>query len=1371
MKLTSRILFVLAIALSLGIVTMVARRDKMTPREWLAEVEERALEGSSDREQTIASLDKLLDRAIDVGDVELATSVQLRRGRTLMELGAFDRAREDMTAVAAARPGDVAVENDLADLEARSGDYRAAQERVSKLIQRDPSNVSAYVQLGTLHRIDAERTVARSLELLNRTLVPESSARARIILENSTALLPGDPRRVALADELRQLLAGSSGTVLEDAINAADQACQSQDSAREAFTRSLEHGADPEAVAGLIGLYQRAGKTGLGVDLGTATVRMPALRSHPSFGRALLAGLVKLGRLRYAADIAEGWVIGPLELPADFCAECCRVLRVAKRWPSLQIGAHKLYNVGTADQVQSTLLYIGIALIEQGHMRDGRQNLYLYCAGETPDPFPQARAIAWQYIARASKELQEPIAERTALQGLVDLEPALDPEAWLRLAELQFASPHGGYREPEVRWARGMSLLPERTDELLKQWNDIGVLELRSIGIDLAAVRSDVLQHRPHAPSADASPYELYRLALLHADAGQMIRASVHVRALLANVPGFVPGLDLGIRVADAMGKPKERMAYVLDRVKRAGRSSAIDKILRELPLGELSKPDLLALMRADPDRSGRLALAESLAREGQAEEALALIEPLGAEVLGDEGQLLIGRLHLNRHEPALALAVLAPLAPRIYSVPEGLESLVRASVGAGDRERMLQLGQELAPLVTDERGARVARPRGEFTFTRQRAVWVADQFLAFGNGEAAQPILEALDQSPHLRGGDVNLRLAGAAIARDDVEATRIALERAQAFDTRGAADFLNLLFAAYEERTDDLRHLAGVASASGFSQSPLMTAQLLLLEERGEEAVSQLKAGLERNFTDDPWWNLTAYAASRVHSTEEPFTFSPFLGRSAENAAANLFGTNGATLDPRIALVWISATRVRIAAPFVRAWLDGRAHTAGGSNLWLEWMRATLDAQGETTGSALAILRRMRARVADFGPAWNLEEAILSSTVRSAEEKRSARTRRVAALGSFAGTPRERLLDDADEKAAAGLFEGALAAAEEAIALDPTSVLASISAASIQRQMGRRVPALTTLRTLLAARAKAGGQVASNVVGRSGNDLVTEYLLTIDAAGELEGGVVTPQRTATLLEELAKYLPDDPRVVLALAELDLGQDERNPTLGVAKAYARLGQFRAAHRRVSIEALGRGSVRGWAGFYAKLDPSRAREFVENELELAPTVLSAWIELAHALEAEGDMDGALEQLRLAARLSPQGSIQREILRVRAEGEIPYEEIDAAVAEIVAAEGLPAPDAALSLLQARCFMNQGPRLLERVGQLLQRTDPATLSPALATEHSLLMSTALVMRGRPMDKSAARPILAELKQTELDPYWLAFVEALDGLASAP
>src|SRR5204863_9323865 len=138
----------------------------------------------------------------------------------------------------------------------------------------------------------------------------------------------------------------------------------------------------------------------------------------------------------------------------------------------------------------------------------------------------------------------------------------------------------------------------------------------------------------------------------------------------------------------------------------------------------------------------------------------------------------------------------------------------------------------------------------------------------------------------------------------------------------------------------------------------------------------------------------------------------------------------------------------------------------------------------------------------------------------------------------------------------------------------------------------------------------------VASNAKGSFGNDLVAEFLAVLEGGRTFDPNSVTPLRSATILDQLRNSLPHDPRIVLAEAELELEKDPRNPTLGVARAYARLDRFREAHKRISIESLGAGAIHGCANFYAKLDPARPRIFGEEELALAPTVLAARILLA-----------------------------------------------------------------------------------------------------------------------------------------------------------
>ena len=77
------------------------------------------------------------------------------------------------------------------------------------------------------------------------------------------------------------------------------------EAARAAWTDSLAHGVEPEAIAGLVDLFERAGQTARAVDIATATVRSATMRSDPEFARKLMHALAELGRWRYASEITD----------------------------------------------------------------------------------------------------------------------------------------------------------------------------------------------------------------------------------------------------------------------------------------------------------------------------------------------------------------------------------------------------------------------------------------------------------------------------------------------------------------------------------------------------------------------------------------------------------------------------------------------------------------------------------------------------------------------------------------------------------------------------------------------------------------------------------------------------------------------------------------------------------------------------------------------------------------------------------------------------------------------------------------------------------------------------------------------------------
>src|SRR4051812_7139630 len=205
MKWTTWILSLCSLGLLLAVGLMVFRQARQTPREEFRRVQQRMAHGGFDREQTIANLNEALVNAEDARDVDLSNEIRLARGKLLMQVGAFERARNDLTVVWEARGGDQTVERLLVDLEQRAGDYRAALLRVGHLIEADASQAADWRTKGDLHRAAADKSLEQRKQAMSKVLIPDSAAKANALLDRAAALDPSDPRRVAIGRDLHDL--------------------------------------------------------------------------------------------------------------------------------------------------------------------------------------------------------------------------------------------------------------------------------------------------------------------------------------------------------------------------------------------------------------------------------------------------------------------------------------------------------------------------------------------------------------------------------------------------------------------------------------------------------------------------------------------------------------------------------------------------------------------------------------------------------------------------------------------------------------------------------------------------------------------------------------------------------------------------------------------------------------------------------------------------------------------------------------------------------------------------------------------------------------------------------------------------------------
>jgi two-component system NtrC family response regulator len=83
-------------ALAAAVAAMATREIARSPEEELRGIEERLERGRIDREEALYDLDRLVDHTLESGDPRFVAKLRLSRGRLLMDIAAWDRAREDL---------------------------------------------------------------------------------------------------------------------------------------------------------------------------------------------------------------------------------------------------------------------------------------------------------------------------------------------------------------------------------------------------------------------------------------------------------------------------------------------------------------------------------------------------------------------------------------------------------------------------------------------------------------------------------------------------------------------------------------------------------------------------------------------------------------------------------------------------------------------------------------------------------------------------------------------------------------------------------------------------------------------------------------------------------------------------------------------------------------------------------------------------------------------------------------------------------------------------------------------------------------------------------------------------------------------------
>jgi tetratricopeptide (TPR) repeat protein len=1347
------ILLLGAAALAAAVAAMATRESVRSSEEELRRVKEHLKRGRLDREEALSDLDRLIDRTLDSGDSAFVTQVRLARGRILMDIAAWDRAREDLQValgLAVLSPAERReVEDDLIGLDMRTLDYDKGLQRVKTLLDRDPRDGSAWARAGELHRAKAERSLVRAREVIESRLIAEDATRARGSLDRLGTMDPTDPRRPAVGHDLAALFEVGEEDRTQQILLLSDEAARENAQARTAFATGLSAPdalAGPgRALAGLFDLLSRAGHAEEAAQLGTCALRAMQARGDMDSVALFVRVLDGLDRQDYACDLARWLVDRGTPIAPELLLELSGLFYRAERWGGLGVTTARLSQIGNSDEVGKAGLYSGLAEVHQGDYSSGRFTLQKYVLGKAPEPFERARAEAWRQIAYAAQKMHFVDEERDALERAILLDPEGSGEALLRLATLQYLSAHGGYRQPEEQWARAMSLVPERTDELLPRWKRIGDLELKSSGLSAANVLTGDAWLGVFSGAKNASTYELCVLVSALLDADQAARAEPYVRRLIQVLPNFVPGLDLAIRTEEKLGKPGQVLELLLSRMRAAGPDARSRAILARFPSARMTTEQRLEFMRADPDGFGRREIARGLAARGDSTAALQLVgNATGANAV-PEAREAAAQACLDLGQPQRAFELLQPLGRRATATASTFELYARAAALAGHRKELAR---------ASAREAHALLPR--------RTQWLAvcDGMLRHGAAEAALPLLRRLDGDRRSRGGEVLVRLAWTQLVLGDQDGLSQTIERAAAFDTGGGVDLVGVLACARSPTWSGLSQAVAALKKSAWRPTRLQAAALSTLEGRGKAARAMIDAALSERPVDPLW--VLADAFARKEDGAEVREAPDFFGPETDGETAR-FVAGDRPKDPRL----VGCILLALDTPIAAGWVATRIGDLSGvvadeaTPLWPTWLAARVARSSGEPLSERRLLENLVRRWPGFGPAWDRLEQIARALRAPEEMIENLREQRLHALGERSGTEAERYLDIARIQRRGGDLDGALETARRAAERD-------LESGEIRAELGR----IHALRGEWKEAVDAGLRASLSEKPSSDARSTGALIQALAAAGLGTPPALPVEARIADLEALEKRCPDDPRVPVARAHLELELDPRNPTLSVARAYARLERFLATHKDVALENLCIGAESAWTDLLLSLDPKRAQDFLEGERGRDPAALEPWIQLGRVHTATAAPDQEVDDLDLVRRMAPIPRVLREHARVRLAGAPTLSEINALMRNTSRAEGRTQPDAEMSLHLAEACFDLGPKGLQPALILLKQLPWAPdLPSSISAPAALLRAEVLVARGQGGDATRASQILADLEGRIADPYRATLALACASLASLP
>ena len=1354
MKWPTKIFFIFVIAIVASLVAMVSRQSLRSPREVLQEVQAE-LEGQGfDERALLRRLAGALRRAEGrdtslPAQRELCADLRIARGRLLLSIGATEEARADFDLVLREyRPGEREVRRLLAETESSAGLLDDALLHLRELLADEPGFGPAWVEVGKLERQQAEATLAECDAKLRLVLIEEDAAIAGEILRGLAARDPLDAGRATSIVDLRALFPSSGDESLGQILGLADRASEHFARCREALVRSFSIAVDPQALQLYLEILEESGRAPEALALGSLIARQGPELAAPESAELLIRVLLARGDDANASQLASTWINGTLPLPAEFLRLACQALLRGKRWADLAKASFNLRSIGSSDDENLHELYVGLVWSLSSNKLPARalQALKTFARSTTRDPFPGARELAWREVAKLHFEAGDTTGEREALQAALAEEGDDPGSLWLRRAEIQMAEANNGYRLPLESWARAMSHLPARTEELFGTFVQLGEEALRAEERSVEVVFADLQRSGGSVPQRDYGPYVLYRIAELHGKVRHHVQRANAARTLLARLPNFVPAIDQLIAARDALGDREKYIEQVLLRLELTGLTDRSRELLATIRIQELSAPQLVQVMQIDPRGTGRMFAAAWLAENGRRDEALAALAAGGSEGRSDAESLFGAQVLMSegRYRGALEWLDGVPAESPLHGAV--LRSAARAALRLGE-------GPEITTRVAALLAGKPLEP-GEMM------EWI-DGFIENGKAGTAALMIERVPRGQLPDPSTLLLREIQVALLQEDLPRIELLVERAAAFLPEGSYVALRVVLAAERGDWTGVRQNAQELRETDFAQDPIVSALLELLAGQAPAAGESAAFALSL-VPDMPVW-LVVEAAARLSDGQPPAlpdTLGPTAARETE---LFLLGAGADPDDPRRAAALLLLARDPRFTPYVIGRLSGMTARERGI-LWPRLLTAELLLAGDRQREAAELYRRLLGTHDQCQPAWDALETLEIARYGSGlhPELQRLRDQRLRALAEADPQGPAGMLIASRTLVGQGDLGSALRLVINAQKIAPEWYEARHAVAEMYTQQGHWQPALESWRSLVAEASEVDAQRA-----------VQGFLEALRLASRAQPPAIDLATIGGELIALAGAHPRDPLVVLALARLDLRQEQRNSALALERAWSRLRRLREQTGSRSLEQLGRGATAAWAEFYVETDPDSAEAFLLSELALQPGNLQLWRLLGRVHRDLGRFDESYEVLARVSMMSPSLEVKMEIARTFvAQGASPRT-VTRALQQADQLRRGPRPLES-QLLAAEAFLSDFRQpsweaactQLERLWDLRHQLEV----DADRTRLAQLFGRALLLRGGEGDTNRALEVLAaEYDRTE-PPYQREHFAALAGIARA-